>query len=167
MKNAWSDKFSLPTVDELKSLQPKPLQSMFQKCRQKLLEHGHTEVVQWQGVPWRWSLVYTAGKDDLDPMMNFQPSAEPSAASPRAFAYLIPDPARLQLCIPLTTQQIEQVGLKKFKKPIRDGIAFARSVGGVWWPTWEIPSLAALDEVLELAKKKLNLESKPTAVARA
>lgn len=169
VKNAWSDKFSLPVVEELRALQPKPLQGVFQRCRQRLTELDLAEHLQWQGVPWRWTIVYSTpdAKAAPEPVPHFQPSAQGSGPTPRAFAYLIPDPSRLQICVPLTGLQIERLPMKKLKKPIRDGVALARSVGGIWWPTWEIASMSAFDDVFELVRKKHELCTGPAVTTGA
>jgi hypothetical protein len=90
-------------------------------------------------VPWRWTLVYSAG---------------PSAEGPRTLGYLIPCPDRLQVCVPLKREHIDALPSKRLKKSIRDGVAFARVVAGVWWATWDVPSRTALDEVLDVAVRK-------------
>jgi hypothetical protein len=45
------------------------------------------------------------------------------------------------------------------KKSIRDGIVHARNVGGIWWPTWELPTAGALSEVLDLLTRTHKLPS--------
>lgn len=142
-RSPWSDKFQMPSLQDLRSGLAKPLQSVFDEAREALTElDGISEQTAWQGVPWRWTLVYNV--------------AEPSGEG-RSLAYLVPDPQRLQICVPLTQDQIERLPIKRMKKSIRDGVVFARSVAGVWWPTWEIASSAALEEVLELVAKKHKL----------
>ncbi len=138
-KSAWSDKFRQPSLEELRNAVPKPLQSVLDEARERLggLD-GASETLVWQGVPWRWTLVYTA----------------PGSPDSRALVYLIPDPQRLQLCVPLDQELIEQVGLKRLKKSIREGVVFARNVAGVWWPTWDVQSKTALDEVFDLISRK-------------
>jgi hypothetical protein len=109
---------------------------------------GVSESLVWQGVPWRWTFVY-AGEE---------------ASVGRAVAYLIPDPNRLQICVPLAQEHIEQMPLKRMKKSVRDGIVHARNVGGVWWPTWEIQNSTALGEILDLLARKQKLPAVGAAV---
>ena len=138
-KSSWNDKFRQPCEDELRAGLSKPLQLVFDDARQRLiqLEPG-SETLVWQGVPWRWTFVY----------------ATDGGAESRAFAYVIPDPARLQICVPLSNEIVERLPLKRMKKSIRDGVVFARHVAGVSWPTWDIPTKGALDEVFELIARK-------------
>jgi hypothetical protein len=139
VKTAWSDKFRMPAADELRTGLPKPLQQVFDDARQRLDQLSHVcEYLVWQGVPWRWTFVYLG----------------PQAAEPRTMAYIIPDPSRLQICVPLAHEHVEMISLKRMKKSVRDGVIFARQVNGVWWPTWDVPTVAALDEVFELISRK-------------
>jgi hypothetical protein len=149
-KSLWADKFRLPTIDELRLAQPKPVQSVLDQARKSFRGlDGITETLSWQGIPWRWTLVYK-GEGELHENGTGVPGG-------RGFAYIIPDPMRLQICVPLTSAQIEALPMKRFKKPIRDGVAHARSVAGIWWPTWDVLSAAAMDEVLELTERKYKL----------
>lgn len=149
-KSLWSDKFRMPAIDELRAELAKPLQPVFDAARSSLcdLDNLH-EVLAWQGVPWRWTLVYR-GRGDLQESTNHAAASGPG----RGFAYVIPDPARVQVCVPLTGALIETLPMRRFKKPVRDGVQLARSVAGVWWPTWDIASAAAWEEVLELVERK-------------
>ncbi|MBY0312628.1 MAG: hypothetical protein K2W85_11210 [Phycisphaerales bacterium] len=139
LKCAWNDKFRMPEVAQLRGGLNKPLQSVFDDAREELKRlEGVSESVSWQGVPWRWTLVYTMAEVPTE----------------RALAYLVPDPQRVQMCVPLNQEQIEKLPMKRLKKSIRDGVVHARSVAGVWWPTWDVPTRGALDEVLELVVRK-------------
>lgn len=149
-RSAWSDKFQMPSLQDLRLGLAKPLQSVFDDAREAITElDGISEQLAWQGVPWRWTLVYNLTEQ---------------SGEGRSLAYLVPDPQRLQICVPLTQEQIEKLPIKRMKKSIRDGVVFARSVAGVWWPTWEIASKAALDEVLELVTKKHKFALESAAV---
>ncbi len=141
-KCAWNDKFRMPDVGQLRAGLNKPLQGVFDDARHALRElEGVEESVSWQGVPWRWTLVFAMAETPAE----------------RALGYLVPDPQRVQVCIPLTQEQIEKIPMKRLKKSIRDGVVYARSVAGVWWPTWDVPGRGALDEVLELVVRKHKL----------
>jgi hypothetical protein len=143
-KTTWSDKFRQPRAEELRAGLSKSVQQVFDDARERLSElDAGCEWLVWQGVPWRWTFVY----------MNA------GAAESRAFAYLIPDPARLQICVPLSDEVIERLPLKRMKKSIRDGIVFARHVAGVSWPTWDVATKTALDEVFELIARKQAMAS--------
>lgn len=142
LKCRWNDKFHTPTIAQLREAYPKPLVPVFDGARDMLLElKGVSESIAWHGVPWRWTLVYRCAGDDAAPVT-------------RAFAYVIPDPSRLQVCVPLGREQIAAMPLRRFKKSIRDAIIHARSVAGVSWPSWDTPTRIALDDVAELVRRK-------------
>lgn len=142
-RNAWTEKFSRPSVEQVFAASTKANQSVLEAAREELLELGGLEErMEWQGLPWRWTLVFE---------MDSGPERAP------AFAYIVPDPAKPQLCLPLTSEQIEAIPVRKLKKTIRDGIVFARSVSGVWWATYDIPTKTALADVMELAVRKRKL----------
>lgn len=148
----WTDKFNRPTVDELRASFAKPMQRVLEDAREALAPDGVAETLSWQGVPWRWSLVYRYGSG---------PDAD------RPLAYLIPDPERLQVCVPLTKEQIDALPMKRLRKSIRDGVTHARSVAGVWWATWDVPGRGALDEVVDLVERKHKLIVGEGELARA
>ncbi len=151
-KCAWSDKFRVPSVEDLRAGTPPQLRPVLDEARRQLAELPRvSESLVWQGVPWRWTFVYLA--DD--------------ASDGRATAYLVPDPNRLQICVPLAQEHIEQFPLKRMKKSIRDGIVFARNVGGIWWPTWDIQNSTALAEVLDLLERKHRLPAVGAATVDA
>lgn len=150
-KLVWLNKFQVPapSIANLKDGYPKPAHGVFDATRDALCELGGvSEAVAWHGVPWRWTLVYRLGE-------------APEVPGTRAFAYIIPDPARLQVCIPLTRDQVAVLPMRRFKKVVRDTIVFARTVAGVSWPTWDIPSAQALEDVRELLRRKHKLISAP------
>lgn len=148
-KCMWNDKFHKPTVAQLREGYAKPLIPILDAAREYLLAlDGVSESVAWHGVPWRWTLVYRCTGEDR-------------AAVTRAFAYLVPDPNRLQVCVPLAREVIAELPVKRFKKSIRDGIVHARSVAGVSWPSWDAPTKAALDDVIDLLQRKHRLIVSP------
>jgi hypothetical protein len=147
-KRVWSNKFQCPGPRQLREGYEPELRAVFDAARELILEReGLVETVVWHGVPWRWTLVYQdpAGENGYGLAL-----ARPT----RAFAYLIADPARLQVCLPLTREQIAAMPLKRFKKVSRDSIIFARAVAGVAWPNWDLPTQAAVEDVAEVVRRK-------------
>lgn len=136
---SWEDKFRRPAAAELFAhYSSKQLASVAETARNRLLEFTEVrESIQWQGMPWRWTFTFTC---ELDPT--------------RAWAYLVPDPVKLQLCIPLTTQMVQCLPMRRLKKVVRDGIVYSKFVAGTYWPCWEIPTKSSLDELLDLAARK-------------
>ena len=72
----------------------------------------------------------------------------------RAFAYIIPDPGKLQICVPLVVPMVQVLPLRRLKKYIRDGIVYSKFVGGVYWPTWELSVKSHLDDIMDLCQRK-------------
>lgn len=153
-KPAWTNKFQTPTVQMLRDGYPKAVHGVIDAARAALNDlEGIDETVAWNGVPWRWTLVYHVHQPAATPRGR-RVAAATGGPPPRPMAYLIPDPTRLQLCVPLTREQIAGLPIRRFKKSVRDGIVFARAVAGVSWPTWDLPSRAAVEDVSDLLRRK-------------
>ncbi len=135
----WEDKFREPPLEALLThYTTKQLAGVVDAARGRLLAHpGVTESLAWQGVPWRWTLVYRCEID-----------------AARAWAYIIPDPARPQIAIPMSVPAVRALPLRRLKKAIRDGIAHARFVAGVYWPCWELTTRGALDDIIDVVQRK-------------
>lgn len=141
-KPMWSDKFEHPTIAQLRAGFGKDRLPTFDAARDALLGvPGLREQLLWQGVPWRWTLVYTT-------------TDEGSSNGLKAWAYLIPDPEHVQVCITLTADQVQSIGVKKLKRWVRDGIIFARSVGGICWPTYQLEETSQVEDLLDLIERK-------------
>lgn len=136
---AWEDRFRQPTPDELlRAINSNLGGEIAREARRRLLAfEGVSERVEWQGVPWRWSLVYSCVMDPT-----------------RAFAYIIPDPAKAQLSIPLTSPMVQALPLKRMRKVVRDGIVYSRFVAGVHWPCWQLDAVGQADDVMEIVQRK-------------
>lgn len=148
-KAVWHNQFQSPrpSASQLRAGFDKPMQTVFDAVRETFLSmDGLSEAVAWHGVPWRWTLVYQCQED--------RPRHALETSTTRAFAYLIPDPARLQVCLPLTGDQVVALPTGRLKKSSRDTIVFARTVAGVSWPTWTVDSRAAIEEFRALIEFK-------------
>ncbi len=158
----WQDRFRQPRVEELRNgyieapeaeedaLDPREALKLLDTARERLLAAPAdvVETVEWQGLPWRWAIVYAIEGDPT-----------------RALAYLVPDPAGPRLAVPLTSEMIDAMPLRRMKKHIRDGLTSGRRVGGTIWASFDINAKLQLDEVLDLAKRKVRFISQQLAVA--
>jgi len=154
-KIVWTNKFqaATPSVGLLRDGYAKSLHAVFESARGQFLElDGVTESVVWYGVPWRWTMVYHQAAE----------IAGTQGGTPRAFAYIIPDPARLQVCVPLIRAQVAAMPMRRFKKVVRDTIVYARTMAGVSWPTWDVPTEQAIEDLSELVKRKHRLVIAPS-----
>lgn len=144
-RSAWNDRFRTPTLDELLEPFNRQLCGLIETARERLVELPKvTERLSWQGIPWRWTLVYR---------WEGQPE--------RAWAYVVLDPARLRLALPMTTELIAKLPAKKLSKPTRDGIVQASEVAGVHWAQWELVNKPQLDELMGIAETKHQLLAAP------
>jgi len=137
-RTAWEDRFTEPTVEQMKSHYGKQLLTLFDSARERLLEFdGVEESVSWQGLPWRWTALYTVAGDPTP-----------------AWTYLVPDPEGVVLCVPLNASIVGSMPMKRLKKHIRDGIYMAKQVHETIWATWQVSAKTQLDEVLDVSKRK-------------
>jgi hypothetical protein len=154
MRTAWNNRFERPFSADflLAQLLDETRRELAAAARSALLQlEGVTESVEWLGVPWRWTLVYRSESD-----------------AERPLAYLVPEPARPQLAIPMTVPMIRSLPARRLKKFVRDAIVFSRAVADVHWPTWELTARPQLDDVLDLVARKhrfLTAEPAPAVAA--
>src|SRR5690242_5530708 len=96
VRAAWLDRFKAPTADEMLGAFNRQMQGALQHLREKLLAvEGVKEEVSWQGV-WRWTLVYRIPGD-----------------GERGWAYLVLDPAKPRVSVPITDDIIAELPVKK------------------------------------------------------
>jgi hypothetical protein len=135
---AWEDKFSVPTFVDLRCQCTKQLAGVLEAARERLLAFGGVrESISWQGIPWRWTVTFRR-----------------AGVTEPAFAFLIPQPGKPQLCVPLPCEILPALPPKSTSRPIRDAITFASRVGGVLWPQWEVTTKTQLEPIIELAAFK-------------
>jgi hypothetical protein len=142
----WEDRFQAPEAGDLIGVMPRHLGSLVQHAREGLMSLGGvSEAVVWRGVPWRWTL-------------TFADEGEPE----RPWAYLVPQPTKPVLAIPLSVQVVQSLPVKRMSKGVRDGIALAAQVAGVFWAQWELTSKAQVGELLMIAKRRRECELSAT-----
>lgn len=135
----WADRFSKPDLKQLHSHYDKPSTELFETARRSVAEPDAVEVrVAWQGLPWRWTLVFEHPNDPT-----------------RAFAYLVPDPQGVKISVPLTTDMVQRLPLRRMKKTTRDGIETGNRIEQVVWACWDVGSENQLDEIMDIIRTKL------------
>lgn len=145
-RNAWEDRFRTPTIDDLCEGLQKQFSGLFETAREKLRGYpGLVEGLSWQGLPWRWTLIYRLPQDNG-----------------KAWAYLVPDPAKPLIALTVPAPMVGLLPMHRYKKHVKDGVLQSRMVDGVYWATWEITSKAQLGEILELVHHKHGLLTKKT-----
>lgn len=129
---AWEDRFRRPTVDEVLEALNKQLLSLAESWRERMSETpGVREELSWQGIPFRWTLVYRNES--------------------RPIAYLVPQPVKAYIAIPIAADAVNRLPLRKLSKPVRDSLGAASLVNGQYWAQWDLVSKAQLDELMLIA----------------
>ncbi len=143
-RNAWEDRFKTPSTQALCDGMEPQFSGLFDAAREKLRGcSGMAEGLSWEGLPWRWTLTYRLPTDNG-----------------RAWAYLVPDPIKPQIALPIPIAMVAALPMHRFKRHVKDGVLLGRMVDGVYWATWEITSKPQLAEILELVQHKHNLSTK-------
>lgn len=135
---AWTDRFQEPTILGLEGELSEAHRALFVKARAGFRNlEGVRESVEWAGIPMRWSFVYRIKGQE------------------RALAYLVPDPTKPTLVLPLTLSDIEAILAKRIPKFVHQSIIHAAEVDGVRWAQWFLTSLPQVRELSRLVACKL------------
>lgn len=150
---AWANRFATPSLASLLHPLKAAHAPHVRHARAKLLAtQDMREMVAWQGV-WRWTLVYT----------------HPSLPG-QVWAFLVPDPARPLLAVPVAEVVLPSLPPKHLTRPVRDGLVLAPVVAGVRWATWEVTSHALAENVLAIAASRATIlngqQGRPATAAR-
>jgi len=130
----WENKFRTPSGGELVGALTKPHAHLVDVARRHFLGNaGVREELVWQGLPWRWTFA-------------FRHEADPT----RPWAYVVPEPGRPRVVLPVTMEELARFPVRKLSKVVRDPLAHGVEVDGVRWVEWELASRAIVDEVLAL-----------------
>lgn len=139
-RSLWEDRFARPTTEQLLGACPKTLSGVLDYARECLSGLvGVQEELSWQGIPWRWTLVYRHESDRT-----------------RAFAYLVPDPLKPRLAVPIPNVLVSSLPIKKVSKYIRETVVQSPVVGSIRWCQWDAQTNGNVDEVIALAEMKLS-----------
>lgn len=146
-RSVWEDRFNAPTAEELMRQIAKQWRSVAGFARTSLLDDSDvSEQVVWQGV-WRWTLTYRH-----------------AGASEKAWAYLVPDPAKPRVCIPMSDSAIDLLPIRKTPKFIREALAFAPLIDSTRWPVWELQTRQQVQSLMALVTCKLEAACVAVAV---
>ncbi len=146
--SAWEDRFRTPSLAELRAAQPnKTLGQVLEHARERLAAfEGVKSEIAWQGIPWRWTIVFHPGDDEGLPL-----------------AYLVPEPGKLQVAVPLRREFAGTLPVKRLPRVIRDRIVFASEVAGILWPRFEFSTKGQFDEIEDLIRRKRAFSSETAA----
>lgn len=134
VRPAWEDRFRRPAAADLLAGFNKQLTQLIEFARTKFLSlDGVSEEVAWLGIPWRWAFAYTSCAGDA-----------------RSVGYLIPQPGRPQIALPLSNDLIMTLPPKRLSKFVRDGLLPAVQVNGVRWAQWDVTTRPQVDELIHI-----------------
>ena len=119
-QTTWVDVFADTDLETLvDELEPEDAEA-FRTVAQTLADRpGWSAALSWQGLPWRWALVYSA--DGVD--------------GP-GLVYHVPDPRGSRVCIPVPASGKTAPDLGALTKPVRKVVENAAIVAGFIWPEW-------------------------------
>ncbi len=138
---AWQNQFAQPSIDALIADVDEERRKLFDLIREGLLAiDGCEESLGWHGIPWRWSLAYSIKND--------------------ARAYLVPEPERPLIAMPIRAAEIDAISLRSLSRPIREGVVNAAYVAGVLWAEWELTAATQVQDLLAFQSKLLGVPTK-------
>ncbi len=140
---AWKNRFTRPETDTLVADLTDDDRRLFDAARKGLTKHDAlAETLEWRGIPWRWCLAYSLGKD-----------------RPRAF--LVPEPGRVALAMAIPSAEIDALSLRSLPRAAREGIVNATYVAGVLWAEWPLTAITQIDDLLKLHARLLDAAAAP------
>jgi len=127
-RSAWTNRFCAPTPEDvIDGIHPLP-RLAFARARQMLA--ALDEEFIWQGV-WKWSFVYTR-------------AVGPWCAA----AFLIPDPIKPRMCIPLDKMAVAKLTCKPLSPLVRAALCNCPIIENTRWPSWVLSEPSAVEEIL-------------------
>lgn len=134
---AWEDRFRTPTLEQLRAPLNKQLQGAFDAARERLLDlEGLSEGILWRGIPWRWTVAFSTAEER------------------DCWAYLVAQPARPYLVLPVSIEVLSKLPVRRLSKFVREGILHAACVAGVYWPQWDIQTKGQVEDVMAVVAMK-------------
>jgi hypothetical protein len=123
MRPPWADRFRTPTAEALIAGMRGELRGMATTLRRQLLAvNSASESAAWLGT-WQWTLQFRI-----------------AGASEAAWAYVIPNPDKLQLCVPVRESVVAVLPTGVVSSAMRQALVRAPMVDGVRWVTWDVGS---------------------------
>jgi hypothetical protein len=133
----WTDYFNQPTVDQLKGRLKEEAVKLFDGIRARLTAiEGVSERFKWFGDGWHWTIGYFTGN-----------SEEP-------LAVIIPNPADLQLSMPLDRKFIKGLPEDQVAKTLRDGLELAADPFDTRWAVWSIENEPLIEDLVRFVEMK-------------
>lgn len=139
----WEDRWNQPEPDILLEPLTDPQAKPFGEIMKRLSELDGIEMeMSWQGISWKWSYVYRC------------PGAADKHSGLEQFAYMVPRPGSVIVCIPLTSEFIQALPFRRLNRYIRDGIRVAKCAVDIHWATWTPMAMTEVEHLYDLIKRK-------------
>ncbi|GAB4386606.1 MAG: hypothetical protein Kow0022_16110 [Phycisphaerales bacterium] len=137
MTSAWEDQFTRPDRASLLAGLNKQDQVLVDRCLERLESVPKARAaIRWHGIPWRWTFCFESDKRD-------------------PIAFVVPEPRRPRLAIPLSADDLDRVNMRKLSRPLKEGIALAAAINGIVWTEWVLSSKSQTDELFTLVESRL------------
>lgn len=134
MRPAWADRFRTPTPQQLIAGVPASVRALAVAAREQLRKHPQaSETLAWLGT-WQWTMQFRT-----------------PSSNGVSWAYLILNPQRPQVCIPVHATTLAQLPAKDMPRSLREAIALAPAVDGVRWATWDLQSKSQVQTLVRFA----------------
>jgi hypothetical protein len=141
---AWQDRFKVPTIEALREALPPAATRAFDNVLSAMRELDNlTEHLAWHGECWRWTIEFRAA------------ATRRNAANLEPLAVIVPNPADLQLAVPLSREFVRSLPIKRMKRAVRDGLELAQEPFDSHWGVWSITSRSLIDDLQDLVELKL------------
>jgi hypothetical protein len=128
-RTPWSNRFDTPLPEALIADLPTAAAPAARHARAVMQSLQLCERLEWRGVL-HWTIVCHTPQ------------------SPAPLAFLVLDPSRPVLCIPLPDAAL--AALPRVPKSVREVLAQAPLVAGIRWATWELTSKTVVDDLARL-----------------
>ena len=137
----WEDRWTEPSVRQL--LEPVPARHRHQlKAIIDELDayEDLAQRVVWYGPGWNWTIQY-------------QFSSAPVSACD-VLCYVVPRLESPQVCVPLRSQEIEGLPMRRLSRIVREGIRSAKCAVTVNWAMFTPSSSSETEQLIDLIRRK-------------
>ncbi len=143
-RSPWEDRWSQPSLNQLLE----PIRDPYKKAFEQLIEEiddcdDLKQELTWYGDAWKWTLHYTQQDGD--------------GREVGTLCYLVPRAENPLICVPLTSELIERLPMKRLGKVVRDGIRSAKCAVETHWATWSPSNSSDVAQIMDLVKRKHKL----------
>lgn len=143
-RQVWEERWTQPEVAQLLQALGPPEENPLARITDELADiDGLCRTLAWYDQAWKWTIEYTDGKPLENPW--------------DAVCYLVPNPADVAVCVPLSKHVIEQLPMRKISKYIREGIISAKCAVRVHWAIWKPNNVADAPLIADLIRRKYDV----------